>query len=164
MWLLMDPPLLSLVMGKVGPQGDPPNQPLISLLFFLHKTLPLQNQGVGANWYSGLLPPVVVVCHVAARELDTEAVVEGTARPTQGGQGGVATLNQGTRVLLMCPLVGMEATPAIAGDRGMAKPTAQVVGLNMLAGSEPVPSAMQEFAEVIVMREVGFWHWVSNLG
>ena len=64
----------------------------------------------------------------------------------------------------MYPLVGMEATQAMAEDRGMAKLAAQVVAYNMLAGSEPVLFAMQEFAKVIVMRAVGFWHSVSNLG
>ena len=147
MWLLMEPPLPSLVLGKVGPQGNPPNHPLLSNLFFLHQTLPTKVIKI-REWAQigtpGLLPPVVVVCHVAAREIGTEAVVEGTARPSQGGQGGVATLNQGTRVLLMYPLVGMEATQAIAGDRGMAKPTAQDVVFNMQAGSEPVHSAMRK--------------------
>ena len=76
----------------------------------------------------------------------------------------MATLNQGTRVLLMCPLVGMEATIAIAGVRGMAKPTAQGVVFNIEAGSEPVPSAMRLLAKVIVMRAVGIVHLVSNLG
>ena len=55
----------------------------------------------------------------------------------------------------MYPLVGMEATQAIAGDRGMAKPAAQAVAYSMLAGSPSVPSAMQEFAKVILMRAVG---------
>ena len=64
-------------------------------------------------------------------------------------------LNQSNWVLPMYPLVGMEASHAMAGDRGMAKPAAQVVAYNMLAGSEPVLSAMQGFAKVILMRAVG---------
>ena len=64
---------------------------------------------------------------MAAGDLGTEAVVEGTARSSQGSQGGAATLNLGNQVLLMYPPVGMEATQAIAGDRGMAKLAAQVV-------------------------------------
>ena len=47
--------------------------------------------------------------------------MEGTTRPSQGGQGEAVTLNQGNRVLLMYDPVGMEATQAIAGDRGMTK-------------------------------------------
>ena len=91
----------------------------------------------------------------ATGDLGTEAEVEGAVRPSQGGRGGVVTLNQGNRVLPMYPPVGMEATQAIAGDRGMAKPTAQVVAYNMLAGSEPVLFAMQGFAKVILMRAIG---------
>ena len=91
-------------------------------------------------------------------------MVVGTARSTQGLQGELLTPILGNRVLLKCPLVGMEATPAIAGDRGMAKPTAQGVVFNIEAGSEPAPSAMRKFAEVIVMRAVGTVHQVSNLG
>ena len=81
-----------------------------------------------------------MVFKVTARDLGTEAEV--------------VTLNQGTRVLLMYPLVGMEATQAIAWDRGTAKPAAQTVVYSMLAWSRPVPSAMQEFAKVILMRAV----------
>ena len=52
---------------------------------------------------------------VATREKGTEAEVEGTVRPSLGG---VATLNQGTLVLLMYPLVGMEATKETTGGSG----------------------------------------------
>ena len=55
---------------------------------------------------------------MAAGDLGTEAVVEGTARSSQGSQGGAVTLNLGNRVLLMYPPVGMEATQTIAEDRG----------------------------------------------
>ena len=82
-------------------------------------------------------------------------MVEGTARSSQGSQGGAVTLNQGNRVLLMHPLVGMEATQAMAGDRGMTGQDAKAVVYNMLAGSEPVPSAMQGFSKVILMRAIG---------
>ena len=96
------------------------------------------------------------------RETDTDAVVVGTTRSTQGGQGEVATPILGNWVLLKCPLVGMEATLAIAGDRGMAKPIALGVIFHIQAGSEPVPFAMGMFAKVILMRAVGIVHSVSN--
>ena len=106
----MAPPLLSLVLSKEGPQGDPPNQPQISLLLFKHQTLPTKVIKIRERAQIGTpghLPPVVVVCHEAARELGTEAVVVGTACSTQGGQGEVLTPILGNRVLLKCPLVGM---------------------------------------------------------
>ena len=62
---------------------------------------------------SGLLPLVVVVVKVSTRETGTEAEVEGIVT-SLGGQGGVVTLNQGTLVLPMYPLVGMEATKETA--------------------------------------------------
>ena len=111
-----------------------------------------------------LLPEVVVVFKVAARETGTEAVVVGTACSTQGGRGEVATPILGNRVLLMCPLVGMEATFAIAGVRVMVKPFALGVKFHIQAGSEPAPSVMRMFAKVIVMREVGIVHLVSKKG
>ena len=92
---------------------------------------------------------------MSTRDLGTEAEVEGTARSSQGGQGEVVTLTQGTRVLPMYPLGGMEATQAKAGDRGMAWPAAQAVAYSMLALSPSVPFAMQGFAKVILMRAVG---------
>ena len=66
---------------------------------------------------SGLLPLVaVMVFKVAAREIGTMVEVEGVT--SLGDQGGVATLNQGTLVLPMYPLVGMEATKEIVGGSG----------------------------------------------
>ena len=86
----------------------------------------------------------------------------GTARSTQGCQGEVLTPILGNWVLLKCPLVGMEASTAMAGDRGMAKPIALGVIVHFQAGSEPVPFAMLLFAKVIVMRAVGIVHSVSE--
>ena len=86
------------------------------------------------------------------------------ACPTQGGRGQVVTTILGNRVLLMCPLVGMEATFAIAGVRVMVKPFALGVKFHIQAGSEPAPSVMRMFAEVIVMRVVGIVHLVSKKG
>ena len=63
-----------------------------------------------------LLPEAVVVFKVAARETGTMVEVEGVT--SLGDRGGVATLNQGTLVLPMYPLVGMEATKEITGDSG----------------------------------------------
>ena len=158
MWLLMDSTQFSPVLRLLGPQGDPPNQPLPFNLFFPPLALPLKVikiQGWVQIGAPGILHLGVVVFQVSARDLGTEAEVEGTARSSQGGQGEVVTLIQGTRVLPMYPLGGMEATQAMAGDRGMAKSAAQVVAYNMLAGSPPVLSAMQGFAKVILVRAVG---------
>ena len=114
MWLLMATPLLNLVLSRQMPQGDPPYQPLLSLPFKQLATLPIQVFKIQERAQLGtlkLLPPEVVVCHVATRELGTEAVVVGTlACPTQGVRGEVVTPILGTWVLLMCPLVEMEAT------------------------------------------------------
>ena len=103
-----------------------------------------------------------MVCHEAARELGTEAVVVGTTRSTQGGQGEVVTPILGNRVLLMCPLVGMEAAVVMAGVRGMVQPIALGAIHHFQALSEPAPSAMLLFAKVILMRAVGIVHSVSN--
>ena len=120
----MDPPQLSLVLCLVGPQGNPPNQPLPFNLFYPPQALPLKVIKI-QEWAQigtpGILLPVVVVFQVAAGDLGTEAVVEGTARSSQGSQGVAATLNQGNRVLLMYPPVGMEAIQATAEDRGMTE-------------------------------------------
>ena len=144
------------------PQWDPPNQPQISLPLFKHKTLPIQVYKIQERAQIGtpkLLPSEVVVCHVATREPGTEAAVVGTiACPTQGCQGEVVTPILGTRVLLMYPLVGMEATIVIAGVRVMVKPFALGVTFLIQPGSEPVPSAMRMLAKVIVMRAVGTVH------
>ena len=110
----------------------------------------------------GHLPPVVVVCHVAARETGTEVAVVGTACSTQGSRGEVVTPILGNRVLLMCPRVGMEATFAITGVRGMVKLFALGVKFHFQLGSEPALSVMRMFAKVIVMRAVGIVHLVSK--
>ena len=161
MWLLMDPPQPSLVLGQVGP----PKQPLLSNLFLQHQTLPTKVFKIKVRAQigtSGLHPPEVVVCQEAAREIGTEAVVVGTVRPTQGRQGEGVTPIQGNRVLLMCPLVGMEAAVVTAGVRGMVQPIALGAIHHFQALSEPVPSAMLLFAKVILMRAVDIVHSVSN--
>ena len=161
-WLLKATPLLNLVLSRLMPQGDPPNQPQISLPLFKHETLPIQVYKIQERAQIGtpkLLPSEVVVCHVATRELGTEAAVVGTiACPTQGGQGEVATPILGNRVLLMCPPVGMEATLAITGVRGMVKLSALGVEFHFQLGSEPALSVMRMFAKVIVMSVVGIVH------
>ena len=161
----MDPTQLSPVLRLLGPQGDPPNQPLPFNIFFSPLSLPLKVIKI-QEWVQigtlGILLPVVVVFKVTARDLGTEAVVEGTVRPFQGSQGGAVTLNQGNRVLLMYPLVGMEATQAIAGDRGMVQSIVLGAILHFQALSESVPSAMLLFDNLILMRAVGIVHSVSN--
>ena len=67
----------------------------------------------------------------------------------------MVTPTQGSQVLPKYPLVGMEATQAKTGDRGMEWPAAQAVAYSMLALSPSVPSAMQGFAKVILRRAVG---------
>ena len=116
----------SLVLSLVFQQGDPPNQPQLPPLLFNHQTLPTKVIKIKVQAQigtSGLHPPEVVVCQEAARETGTEAVVVGTACPTQGRQGEVVTPIQGNRVLLMCPLVGMEAAVVMAGVRVMVQYT-----------------------------------------
>ena len=96
---------------------------------------------------------------MATREPGTEAAVVGTiACPTQGYQGEVVTPILGTRVLLMCPPVGMEATIVMAGDRGMVRLGALGATFHIQPGSEPAPSAMRMLAKVIVIRAVGTVH------
>ena len=101
-------------------QWIPPNQLLVLNHFFPPLSLKTNPLKVILEWahlvISGLLPLVVVVFKVAARETGTEAEVEGVT--SLGGQGGVVTLNQGTLVLPMYPLVGMEATKETAGGSG----------------------------------------------
>ena len=106
-----------------------------------------------------LLPSEVVVCHVATRELGTEAAVVGTlACPTQGVRGEVVTPILGTRVLLMCPLVGMEATIAMAGVRGIVRSSAIPAVFLIQVGLGPAPTATRMLAKVIVMRVKGAMH------
>ena len=122
MWkrLLLDPPQHSLVLCLEGPQGVPPYQPLTLNLFYPPQTHPLKVIKI-QEWAhlvipGILLPEAVVVFKVAARETGTMAEVEGVT--SLGDQGGVATLNQGTLVLPMYPLVGMEADKEIVRGSG----------------------------------------------
>ena len=100
---------------------------------------------------SGLLPLVVVVFKVAARETGTEAEVEDVS--SLGGQGGVATLNQGNLVLPMYPLVGMKVTKDMLVDHGTQLDVKTAV-CNTIAGSQGAVPAILRYSEVILMRAV----------
>ena len=119
-----------------------------------------------------LLHSVVVVFNMAMGELGTEATVVGNhACPTQGVQGEVVTLIQGevetpiqgevatpiqgTRVLLMFPPVGMEASIVVALDRVLARFGAGTAIYHFHPGSNTVPTARRLLAKVIVMRAKG---------
>ena len=90
-----------------------------------------------------------MVFKVAARETGTEAEVEGVT--SLGDQGGVATLNQGTLVLPMYPLVEMEVTKALSGDHG-TRLDVKTAFCNMIAASFGAVPAIPRYSEVILMR------------
>ena len=154
MWLLPDNPVDNLVLPQVLHQWDPPNQSRFLNLFF--PPLTLQTNPPFQEWaqlvISGLLPLVVVVVFkVAARETGTMAEVEDVT--SRGGQGGVATLNQGTLVLPMYPLVGMEVTKVLPGDQGTRLDVKTAV-CNTIVGSLGAIPAILRYSEVILMMAV----------
>ena len=154
MWLRLDHPVDNLVLPQVFQQWVPPNQSRVLNIFFPLQTF--KTNPPFQEWaqlvISGLLPLVIVlVFKVAARETGTMAEVEGVT--SLGGQGGVATLNQGTLVLPMYPLVGMEVTKALSGDHGTRLDVKTAV-CNMIAGSLGAVSAILMYSEVILIRAV----------
>ena len=92
-----------------------------------------------------------MIFKVAAKDTGTMVEVEGVT--SLGDQGGVATLNQGTLVLPMHPLVGMDVTKVLPGDHGTRLDVKTAV-CNTIAGSLGAVPAILRYSEVILMRAI----------
>ena len=89
-----------------------------------------------------LLSSTVVVSSVAAGEMGTDAMVEGTnTSPTQGAIGAEATPILAPRVLLMFPPVGMEAQVVADVVRGSLLFGVGVATFLIPAGTPNAPTA-----------------------